>query len=96
MFYKYKVKWSFEDNIVVDQGIGKADNFTEAMSQVAQAFGDQEIWSATIHWLNDEDIISLSDLYSGLMREEEESTELGDQLIEVLQDAIEEMQEVNG
>ena len=47
MFFKYRVKWCFDDKIPVSYGIGKAENFNEAMQQIVKTFGDNIIFRQT-------------------------------------------------
>lgn len=89
MFYKCNVKWSYEDEVIYASVLGKADGFIEAMTQITKEFGDQELWEVHFEWISDDEVLDIKDLYNAYkIEEEQESSELGPQLIEALNEAV--------
>lgn len=91
MFYKYRVKWGFEDDVPVNYGIGKADSFKEAMAQITNNFGEQEIFEVNVEWISDADLLDIEELYHAYKKEEETDasvSEIWEEVVEALNEAV--------
>lgn len=98
MFYKYRVKWGFEDDVPVNYGIGKADSFKEAMKQITNTFGEQEIFEANVEWISDADLLDIEELYHAYKKEEKtdaSSSEIWEEVVEALNEAVMEAEDEN-
>lgn len=96
-FYKYEVHWynDFEDyEATTSLGLVSAINYCDAVAQVEEAFDN--IDSIAVHGINDGTLLSFEELLNFLNPVKgEESSELGQQIITVLQEAIEVAKEGN-
>ncbi len=86
-FYKYKVNWWFDedDGDIDDQGFILAKSYTHAVEQLDKAFDD--INYITVEAINDSNLLSYEDILEALGGNTQSSC-LGPQIIEALQDAI--------
>ena len=86
-FYKYRVNWWVDDDEgdTDSQGFILAKNYSHAAQQLDEAF--DYINYMTIEAINDSNLLSYEDLIEALGAKVD-SSKLGPQLIEALQDAI--------
>ena len=96
-FYKYEVHWynDFEGyEATTSSGLVSAINYCDAVAQVEEVFDN--IDSIAIHSINDGALLSFEELLDFLNPvKSEESSELGQQIITALQEAIEIAKEGN-
>ena len=96
-FYKYEVHWynDFEGyEATTSLGFVSAINYCDAVAQVEEAFDN--IDSIAVHGINDGTLLSFEELLDFLNPvKSEESSELGQQIITLLQEAIEVAKEGN-
>ena len=96
-FYKYEVHWynDFEDyEATTSLGLVSAINYCDAVAQVEEAFDN--IDSIAVHGINEGALLSFEELLDFLSPvKSEESSELGQQIITILQEAIEVAKEGN-
>lgn len=93
MVFEYDVTYLNEDSnkeIYEDRskGLVFARSYVEAVKELVEAYGEEETTSMNLRWVEDGNVISYQDL--GIDLPEEESSELGPQIKEALQAAIEE------
>ena len=88
MIFRYKVRWCFEEETPVSEGIGAAESFREAMDNIIDLFGNDELWEVNIEWLGDNMEIDFEDLLNALTSSKDRSTELGEQMILALEELI--------
>ena len=97
MFYKYRVRWFYEEEVIVNYGIGKAENFKTAMEQVTNMYGEQEIIEVNFEWISDEDILEIEELYNAYKNEDVKApqSEVWEEVVETLNEAVMEEKEAN-
>lgn len=88
MVYRYKVKWCFEDETPINEGLGVAESFCEAMNNIVKRFGDSDLWEVNIEWLGDDMEIDFEDLIDALTPDKDRKTELGEQMVLALEELI--------
>ena len=94
MIYRYKVRWCFEEETPISEGIGAAESFGKAMDNIIDLFGDDKLWDVNIEWLGDNMEIDFEDLLDALTPSKDHSTELGEQMILALEELISVKEEI--
>lgn len=99
MFFKYRVKWCYEEETPISYGLGKARNFADAMKQIAETFGDEDgsLWEVNIEWISDDELLDIDDLYESYKREEIDApkSEVWEEVVEALNEAVMQKEDEN-
>ena len=59
--YQFKVTWSYDDNLITSYGIVAGSTFAEAMANIARDFGENNIETCQLEYLNDTNCICYAD-----------------------------------